>query len=230
MNWNSSKGWLSKLALDQDCILCKQVSQELLCPVCSNDIEPFNLHQYDFNLLNHIRIARELKTAEFERLIAIGDYQWPISQLISDLKFAHKAYNGKALAELFCANSLPDEAIPQAIIPIPLHLNRLVERQFNQTVVIAKHIAKRLDIDCLADALTRRKKTQAQTQLNATQRIRNVKNAFELKSKIVYRHVALFDDVITTGATLSAAVDCLSGAYPTMRIDAWAMCVTPQNR
>lgn len=227
---NSNKGRWSALALDQSCILCKQSSNNLLCSLCHGDITRFALNDYDFNLLNHIRISRELKSVEFEHLLVFAEYQWPLSQLISDLKFTHKVHNSKALADLFCSNTLPSEAIPQALIPIPLHRDRLAKRQFNQAALIASQIAKHFNIGCLPDALKRSKITQAQTTLNSTQRIRNLRQAFALKQHCSYQHVAIFDDVITTGATLSAAVKCLASAYPKMRIDAWAICVTPENR
>lgn len=230
MRVNHSKGWWSALALDQDCILCRQRSRNLLCETCIGDINGITLSDFDFNLLNNIRIARELKSVEFECLLVFAEYQWPLSQLISDLKFAHKVHNCKALADLFCGIELPMSAIPQALIPIPLHLDRLVERQFNQASLIADQIANHFNIMCLPDALKRHKITQAQTALNSSQRMCNLRNAFVLNQQVHLQHVALFDDVITTGATLSAAVKCLSSAYPMMRIDAWAMCITPENR
>lgn len=230
MAWNSSKGWRNWLAIDQDCLLCKQNSKTLICPICDQDMERYALPDYDFDLLNHVRIARELKTMEFDRLLACADYHWPFSWLISELKFSRKVHHAKALAELFNRTTLPHTVIPQALIPIPLHTSRLVDRQFNQAVVIAKHISRHLRIACLPDALVRSKNTNAQTLLNAKQRLDNIQGAFQLQREFTYQHIAIFDDVITTGATISEAAGCLRRAYPTMQIDAWSICVTPQRR
>jgi predicted amidophosphoribosyltransferase len=79
--------------------------------------------------------------------------------------------------------------------------------------------------------ISRCKSTPAQTDLSATQRRKNLRNAFEvdeaaqqrLKS---YKHVALFDDVITTGSTMNGAYRCLRKHHPNLKIDIWSICLT----
>jgi ComF family protein len=94
------------------------------------------------------------------------------------------------------------EFLPEVLLPVPLHRQRIRQRGFNQAGEIAKVVAKHLHIPFSQNYLLRDKRTHAQTYLKAKGRNKNVKNAFKIKKKIEFRHIALIDDVITTGATL----------------------------
>ncbi|WJG09329.1 ComF family protein [Aliiglaciecola sp. LCG003] len=231
MEVNSNKGWLSLLALNRNCLLCRQLSPVLICPVCCHDMPHYDLARYDFNMLNRIKVRVELKTFSAGSLLALAEYQWPLSQLIQGLKFSKKALYAKALAQVFChfADSLP--SLPQALVPIPLHPKRLATRKYNQAACIAQQIAKLKGIKCYANTLKRLKYTQPQTDLSAAQRYTNTRNAFACHRPLIgVDHIAVFDDVITTGSTVSAAVNVLKERYPSLRIDVWAICITPEHR
>lgn len=117
------------------------------------------------------------------------------------------------------------ESIPEAILPIPLHPTRLKKRGFNQALELAKPLAKKLDIPLLNNAVLRQKYTQPQTELHAQERNENLTNAFQLATHLPYKHIALFDDVITTGATCSSLAQTLQQAG-IETIEAWS-CARP---
>lgn len=89
------------------------------------------------------------------------------------------------------------------MIPIPLHWKRLFSRGYNQAVELAKPLAECLGIPLLHDAAVRTRKTSPQARLAANARRRNVRRAFQLNQPVRYQHVALVDDVMTTGHTAS---------------------------
>ncbi|WMP18802.1 ComF family protein [Thiothrix lacustris] len=129
-------------------------------------------------------------------------YQAPISNLLLGIKFGKNLRELATLGELTATGILPQlEKVPDAILPVPLHNARLHKRGFNQALELARPLAKQLGIPLLTRTITRNKATLPQTELNAKQRQHNLQQAFQLNIPTPYRHIAIFDDVITTGAT-----------------------------
>ncbi len=110
--------------------------------------------------------------------------------------------------------------MPEAIVPIPLHRDRYRERGFNQAMELALPIARRLGVDLAPHLISRPRATAPQTGLRATLRRRNVAGGFRVDSPKLPRSVALVDDVLTTGSTLSAAARALRRAG-VERVEAW---------
>lgn len=213
------------------CILCKMGSTQLICRYCSADLKTFDLANLEGNLLNSVAILRGLKQVDFDYLTAIGDYQWPWKQLITGLKFSRKLSYGRALAEMFVTRVLPYQTpLPELIVPIPLHPARLVSRKYNQAAVLAKEISRLTSIPCAFDGLKRVHATQAQSGLSSAKRLSNIKQAFALNQTFEVKHLVLLDDVITTGATISAACKLLRQHYPHIRIDVWCMALTLERQ
>jgi ComF family protein len=149
-------------------------------------------------------------------------YHPPINKLLLGIKF------GKNIRELATVGNLTAtgilhqlEELPEAILPIPLHTSRLHRRGFNQALELARPLAKQLKLPLLDHSITRRKATQAQTELNAQQRQKNLHQAFAIRKSIPYRHVAIFDDVITTGATAGELARLLR-SQGVQRVDIWS--------
>ena len=110
---------------------------------------------------------------------------------------------------------------PEVIIPVPLHSSRYRERGFNQSLEIARILSRRLVIPLDYRSCSRIHATQAQTQLDAKERARNLKKAFAITKPLPYTHVAILDDVVTTGATVNELAKMLRQAG-VKRIDVWA--------
>jgi ComF family protein len=159
----------------------------------------------------------------YHRTIALFTYQPPIDGWILALKFHHKLIYAQLLGELLIQQliaSYHEEDWPELIIPVPLHRMRLVERGYNQTVEIAKVISKRLKIPLNRLDCQRVKATAPQLSLPAQQRQRNVKNAFILKRPLCMQHVAIVDDVVTTGSTAKELTRLLLN-NGVQRVDVW---------
>jgi ComF family protein len=99
------------------------------------------------------------------------------------------------------------------LIPVPLHPTRLRQRGFNQSLLLAQQAGDLLSVD-VKDALTRTRRTDAQVNLGAKQRMANVAGAFAVQPSIAVAglSVVLIDDVVTTGSTLSACAEALIAA------------------
>jgi ComF family protein len=155
-------------------------------------------------------------------------YAWPLDRLESRFKFAADLAAGRVLSALWRRELAADR--PQLIVPMPLHPARLRQRGYNQAMELARPLAQVLEVPVRHDALLRTRATKAQTELGAIARRRNVRGAFAAKPGVLWpEHVALLDDVMTTGATLAEAARVLRRAG-VRRVDVWALARAPASR
>ncbi len=112
-------------------------------------------------------------------------------------------------------------ALPESIIPVPLHRARLTERGYNQALEIARPIAKILSVPLDFTSCTRVRNTMEQMALPARERRGNVRGAFRVRERLPFRHVAILDDVITTGHTAGELARVIRRAG-VKRVDLWA--------
>lgn len=148
---------------------------------------------------------------------AVFSYDWPVDVLLRGFKFDQDLAAGRMFAMLM-AERCSTLARPQALLPVMLHDGRLRQRGYDQALELARPLARALHLPCLA-IVQRQRATAAQSTLDARERRRNLRGAF-MVSAAVPEHVALLDDVMTTGATLNAAALALRRAGA-QRIDAW---------
>jgi ComF family protein len=148
-------------------------------------------------------------------------FQDSMRYLIHGLKFQHRYQNARLLGALLADSLQTGGPLPQLIIPVPLHPTRYRERGFNQAIEIGRTLAKQLHLPLEFSACRRRRDTPHQTGLTAKQRRKNMRNAFELCKPLPAAHVAILDDVVTSGTTVNEMAKILrkGGA---MRIDVWA--------
>ncbi|MGB2788995.1 MAG: ComF family protein, partial [Dokdonella sp.] len=119
---------------------------------------------------------------------------------------------------------------PAALLCVPLHESRLRERGYNQALELAKPLARALHWPRHPHALRRIRSTQAQSGLDARARRRNLRGAFEVDpAQTLPTHVALLDDVMTTGSTLRECARVLRKAG-VQRVDVWALARAPARR
>ena len=138
----------------------------------------------------------------YDRLFALCYYQAPIIRLITGLKFHRQLGYAQLLGELL-AESLRVESLPEVLIPVPLHPERLRERGYNQALELARPIAKRFKIPLDIYSCKRIRSTAHQMHVPAAERHKNVQHAFAINSAFRAKHVALIDDVVTTGHTIA---------------------------
>ena len=110
---------------------------------------------------------------------------------------------------------------PVLVIPLPLAPKRLAERGFNQSALLGAQISKILGLRFEARGMLRVRETPPQTGLNREARLKNVRGAFDCTQRLD-GHVAIVDDVMTTGAMLSEAAKVLKKAGAT-RVSAWVI-------
>jgi len=142
--------------------------------------------------------------------------------MIQNAKFNGDLVVAHALGQLLARNILEKEVtMPECIIPVPLHPLRLKLRGYNPALEIARPIAARLGVPVNMQICRRTRHTQPQTSLTIKQRRKNVRKAFCVTDNPGYRHVALIDDVITTGSTINELAKTLISAG-VIKIDAWS--------
>jgi len=151
-------------------------------------------------------------------------YLPPISRLLQRFKFHGDLAAGRLLAALML-EGLAGVDRPQALVPMPLHRGRLRQRGYDQALELAWPVARGLGLTVAPRLLWRHRATQAQSELSATARARNVRGAFAARP-CGLAHVALLDDVLTTGATVQAASLALHRAG-VERVDAWVCARVP---
>ncbi|AXI82519.1 ComF family protein [Xylella taiwanensis] len=150
-------------------------------------------------------------------------YHWPINMFIPRFKFHQDLACGRLLADNM-ATAAQHWPRPQALVPVSLHHGRLRARGYDQALELARGVGTQLGLPCLP-ALRRVHATRPQSELDASKRRSNLHNAF-IPVHPVPAHVALVDDVMTTGATLHAAARALRHIGVT-RIDAWICARVP---
>ena len=206
---NFIRNWLA-----QDCILCGALSgAHLVCPACYADLPR---HPVACPVCAAPGVGQVCGTClqhppAFERTYAALDYTFPVDKLIQAYKYHHQL----ALARLFGAllsRAVRQQPRPDAILPMPLHPARLRERGFNQATEIAKFVGKELRLPLAAHRADRIVNTASQATLDWAARKKNMRGAFACKAPVHGLHLALVDDVMTSGATLDALSKTLKQA------------------
>ena len=156
-------------------------------------------------------------------------YGWPLDRLESRYKFSGDLAAGRVLSSMWRRESCPVD-LPDVLLCVPLHRSRLRQRGYNQALELARPLAHALHVPLRHDVLQRRRRTDAQTELDAVSRRRNVRGVFALREGLVLpAHVAILDDVMTTGATLAECARVLKRAG-VARVDVWALARAPSPR
>ena len=215
------------------CQLCNQLSmQAYVCQSCYHDLpgSPQTIH-----------MSVRQQDPVIDHIFCPYLYQPPISTLIQQLKYHRNYAYSRLLAQLFCrklkatasilldyqqdgASPATNRILPEQIIAVPLHHNRLKIKGFNQSFEIARFICGILKQRRLLNykICQRIINTPSQTGLNKKQRQENMHGAFAMTQAITYKHVVIIDDVLTTGSTASSLGRTLKEAG-VQRVDLWAM-------
>ncbi|MEP7157530.1 MAG: phosphoribosyltransferase family protein [Betaproteobacteria bacterium] len=163
----------------------------------------------------------------FDETVAAFFYRFPLDKLILSFKFNENL----ALTPLFSDALLlavsrrayeAGRAMPDRVIALPLASTRLAERGFNQSALVAERIAKKLGVASSARGLLKIRETPPQAGLGREARLKNVRGAFDCGESIAGQHIAIVDDVMTTGATMSEAARVLKNAGASY-VSAWVV-------
>ena len=213
---------LTSLFISQSCYACDRAltSQErLVCFSCISLLQPTNFHTTPRENELFYRLAGRVPLQGASSLYYF-DKKGTLQTLIQQLKYKGATPIGIFLGELLAQSLLDSEFLTgvEAIIPIPLHWSKKLQRGFNQSEYIGKGFSKLSGIPMDTALLKRSKKTLTQTKLAPGTRWENVSEAFHV-NKACPNSVLLLDDVITTGATVEACTRALlSGPVPPQEI------------
>ncbi len=197
------------------CVLCGETcgTDMDLCGACRSDFpsSPLRCRGCGIPLPAPGACGRCLQTPPpHHGVFCLFDYAPPLDGLITGLKYHGRLAHALLLGGLMARRLLGEGGDrPEAIIPVPLHGKRLRERGFNQAVEIARPVARALRLPLDPRSCRRRRATSPQSMLPAAQRSSNVRDAFAVKGAMRWRHVAIVDDVMTTGHTVDALSRCL---------------------
>lgn len=156
----------------------------------------------------------------FDETYAPFIHQEEIRHLITGLKFGAQFKNARLLGSLLAEHLQKTAEKPDCIIPVPLHSSRYHQRGFNQALEIARTVSLTLQIPIDFTSCLRHKDTPHQTGLSAKKRRQNLRRAFSVRKPIHAHHVAILDDVMTTGSTANALATELK-RVGVSRVDVW---------
>lgn len=223
--------------LPRHCVLCGLGSgPENICAPCAAELPRIG-HSC---ILCGLPLLRETgrfcgiclrKAPPWNRAIAALVYRFPVDQMVRRFKFSRNLACGQILGkELLQAVERKCSTLPSCILPVPLHRTRHFSRAFNQAELLARQVGKGLELPVYNHVLRRAKRTPAQSGLDAESRQRNLHGAIQCrppdKLQCKLGHVALVDDVMTTGSTLAECTQTLKRAGAG-EISTWVAAVTP---
>jgi len=181
------------------------------CHKCGHPLETVVSHDSKILCGNCLKKTRHL----FRLSRSAFSYDEASKGLIVGFKFNDKTENAKFLAQtMFVAGADIFAVGIDVIVPVPLHLTRLISRRYNQSALLAKQLAKLSGCPVDNTSFIKHRRTRPQVELNGIARVRNVKGAFSVKypEKIEGKRILLVDDVLTTGSTLKECALALKRA------------------
>jgi ComF family protein len=214
----------------QDCLLCCGHSGDaLVCGACQAALPRLGSACERCAIpLPHAGICGrcQRRAAAFDDAIAVFEYRFPLDRLVQRFKYAGDLAVGRWLAQRL-AERAALEPRPDLIVAPPLSAAKLRERGFNQGLVLARHAGQRLGIAHSIGAFIKQRDTPPQPQLGRRQRLANLRHAFRCELPLSGEHVAIVDDVMTTGATAHMLARLLKGRGAG-RVSVWAVARTPE--
>ena len=229
--------WSSRFAMaGRQCLICRAWQNRPLCTACLALMAP--------NTVRCPRCALPAPTntepctlcndypPQFDRAVTAVDYVSPWKELIARIKFRDDIALARILADLL-ADRLRAQGTtrrPSLILPVPLSRERLRERGYNQAALLAGSLAAATGVPMQHEALVRQWDTPRMMALDADARREHIRGVFAVPEAarrwVIGRHVAIVDDVLTTGATLDEASRSLRAAGA-REVSVWVVARTP---
>ena len=185
------------------CGICNKEINTYLCGKCEKEINKITCvgeNRYD--------------NKYFSTHMYLFKYEGIIRNKIISYKFNDKPYLYKTFCEIFVKNKKVCEFLKKydIIISVPMYKKKKNQRGYNQSELIAKEIAKKIEnIEYRNDILLKTKNTARQSSLNKEQRKENLKNAYVVNNNeyILNKNILIFDDIYTTGSTANECAKTL---------------------
>ena len=178
------------------CGICNKICKNDLCKKC--EIQLKNIAKFKIDNYND---------KNFKKHLYIFKYEGIIKERLVKFKFREKAYIYKAFVNFLIKNEKSCRFLKSydIIIPVPIHYNRKVTRGYNQSALIAREIAKNLNIKYEEKVLFKKVNNKPQSTKSKEDRERNVIDVYYTKNKerIYNKKIVLLDDIYTTGSTVN---------------------------
>lgn len=191
------------------CYACERelLEQEsYVCFSCLAQIPETSFHLYPADNEMFYRLAGKVDIQVAASLFYF-DKKGKLQSLLEALKYRSAPHIGSFLGELYGRKLKEQTWVKEfeALLPVPLHPRKKIQRGYNQAYEIARGLAKELGLPVVSGALRRKKFTTSQTRKAGSSRWKNVEMAFSLKEDVP-NTILLVDDVMTTGSTLEACI------------------------
>ena len=220
-NWSKIKHWCRhgiRRRYDYHyCRLCgRACDASQLCAPCYRDL-PWRRHG---------QLRR--KFPHLDTVWACFNYRYPIRQMVHRIKFQHSLVDARILGELLTAhlpatgNHDQQQDQPSVLFPVPLAHGRLLRRGYNQACEIALVVSSITKLPMDVVSVYKQRATAPQSTLAAAARYGNMRGVFRHRRRCESIHAIIIDDVVTTGATLSAMAQTLRAAGAA-RVSAWVL-------
>ena len=214
------------------CGICGKIGKSYLCENCAKDLKQSSYYHneiHNYNCINNKykyvsknnSFRQNRKSLEnnfyFQEHYYLFSYTALIREKIIQYKFREQSYLFRMFSEFFVKNEKLCGFLEKydIIIPVPISKNKMLKRGYNQSMLIAKEIAKRTQkVQLEHKVLIKQIENQSQSSLNRKQRLENVKNVYKIQNeqKIKEKNILLFDDIFTTGATVNECAKTLKQA------------------
>ncbi|MEC6815565.1 ComF family protein [Photobacterium toruni] len=231
---NKMSSWRDKLhyhLLFRHCSLCQlplTTTDYFWCDYCLSQfpIHPYCQHCGSTTVTSVIACGHCLtKPPLWHRLYRLGEYRPPLQQLVHQLKFCGKFWLARPLAQQLAQHITQPAPL---LLPVPLHWRRYCQRGFNQSHQLALALGDIFNSRVDTQAFKRLRHTPSQQQLSKFQRHHNLHHAFQLRTITLPSHVAIVDDVVTTGATVHQLTELLI-LQGVKKVDIYTLCHTEQS-
>lgn len=212
------------------CEVCGQTlvrGEELICVECDCNMPRVNLHREAFGDIHRKLICH----ADVERCAAwfyyVRDDAW--ARMVQSAKYNSRPQLARRLGSRYAAEIRPDGFFDgiDVILPVAMHRWKRMLRGYNQAEMIAEGVSEVTGIP-VGDNLTMPRRHRTQTRRHAYERWVNTRGIFRVEhpEELADCHLLLVDDVLTTGATLTSAIDTIHAAAPTARISVLTLATT----
>ncbi|MCL1091458.1 double zinc ribbon domain-containing protein [Shewanella profunda] len=225
-----STRWLAS-SLPNRCLLCHQSIQAPDTGICLVCLQTGLYHTpiclgCGKSMQLEMNYCGECQKHSPRKVIAPCSYHQGLGTWIGAIKYQGQLAALPVLCRALVAriNHLEQQGLltlPQAIVPVPLHPKRLQQRGFNQAWLIAHELSQLLTLPLIGEGLTRQQNTRPQAGLSGAQRRRNLQDAFILDDDFAYQRIALVDDVVTTGTTVSEIARLFEARY--IHVQVWCL-------
>jgi ComF family protein len=227
-NWQKKlvewKADLSHLIYPNTCLICSAETSNKhiqICHLCETDLHYTQFEKFqdasklDKLFWGRIKVEATYSLLYFEKEIST-------KQILHGIKYQNKKNLALEMGRRIGINILKTAKFKEVdcLIPIPLHAKKAYQRGYNQSQLLAEGITQTSNIPCNEQLLKRIKHSESQTKKGRFKRWENVQNTFRLDLTQLnnYHHIALVDDVVTTGSTLEVCVREIQTHYPELKI------------